>query len=490
MNNAKDQTIAVIGAGIAGLASAARLAAKGHTVHLFDKNSQPGGKLGLWQQDGYSFDTGPSLFTQPYVLEQVFKDCGKPLADYFSYEALPVSTHYFWQDGVRLKAYTNHDTLAAEIETQLQVDPKPTLRLLQRCKEAYEAIGTIFLDEPIHQWKTWASPRILRAIAALKIPYITSSMHEYHKQSLNHPHLVQLFDRFATYNGSDAYRAPAMLSMIAHLELNEGAFYPKGGMIAIPKALHRLCVDMGVHCHFDTAVTAINYSGNKVTEIRTSRGDIVRTDIVVAAGDIHHIYSRLLKDIEQTHAIEKEERSDSAFVFYWGVNKSFPNLHLHNIFFSDKDRTENPEDRIPNLYVNITSKMEEGLHAPTGSENWFTMIVTKPGQDNRQLETEYRRKARSLLRQVLGEDIATHVTLEAVLSPKKIEQQTFCYRGALYGTSSNHPMAAFRRHPNRHKKLTNLYFAGGTVHPGGGIPLCLRSARIVSDMITADSKRR
>lgn len=473
--------IAIAGAGIAGLSAAARLAALGHEVHLFDKNAVPGGKLGLLETDGYSFDTGPSLFTQPYLLESLFQDCGKRLSDYFQYISLDVSTHYFWQDGTFLKAHKNHDTLAGAIENAMHVDPTPTLRHLEDCRRAYEAIGTIFLDEPIHKLKTWMSPRILRALKALKLPWLTQTMHDYHQRVLNHPHLVQLFDRFATYNGSDAYRAPAMLCMIAHLELNEGAGYPTGGMISIPRALHQLCKDLGVQVHLQTDVQQILHERTYAHGLVVN-GARFDADVVIAAGDVHHVYTHLLRDCKRAAFLERDERSDSAFVFYWGIGHSFPQLHLHNIFFA----TQN--DRTQNVYVNITSKMEEGIHAPMGKENWFTMIVVPPaGNDVSQeavAEQTLRAHALGQVSRMLGQDVAPLIELERTLSPTRIQQQTYAYRGALYGTASNKTMAAFHRHPNRHARIQNLFFAGGTVHPGGGIPLCLRSGRIVSDMVS------
>lgn len=485
MKEPNGRKVAVIGAGIAGLAGAARLAAKGFSVHLFDKNETPGGKLGFFTQNGYAFDTGPSLFTQPWQLEQLFSDCGKNLADYLTFSPLDISTHYFWEDGKTLPTYTNHDLLAAAIEQRLKVDPRPTLRHLALCRVAFEAIGSIFLDEPIHELKTWLQPRILKALRQLRLPWLTQSMHAYHTHVLNHPHLIQLFDRFATYNGSDPNRAPAMLCMIAHLEMNEGIAYPHGGMIAIVHALYRLCLDLGVQVHLQTPVLAITTSHQAATGLQTRQGTLA-TDYVLAAGDIHYVYTNLLKQPRHRPASLREERSDSAFVFYWGLRGQRPQLGLHNILFSADKHISN------NIYINITAKQEpSGAHAPPDAENWFMMFVAPP---HTRLDEAKRSKAlevfaRTQVKTMLGFDPLPEIEVSSILTPALIEQQTLAYQGALYGTASNHPMAAFARHPNRHRHLQNLFFAGGTVHPGGGIPLCLRSARIASQMIWDQSKK-
>jgi phytoene dehydrogenase-like protein len=188
----------------------------------------------------------------------------------------------------------------------------------------------------------------------------------------------------------------------------------------------------------------------------------------------------------------KQERSSSALIFYWGINQSFPNLELHNIFF-----TNNYEEEFsslfktkkayadPTIYVNITSKLEPGLQAPVGKENWFVMVnaPANVGQNWESYRTHYRNAVIEKLNRILGVDISSFIEVEEVLDPVIIESKTDSYLGSLYGTSSNSKMAAFLRHPNFSNKIKGLYFVGGSVHPGGGIPLCLKSAAIMSKMV-------
>ena len=483
------QTAIVIGAGIAGLATAARLAAKGFHVFVFEKNSYAGGKLGLLQQDGYQFDTGPSLFTQPNLLEELFTDCGKQLSDYFTYKRVTEGTHYFWEDGTTLNAYANHQALAAEIKEQLKVNPNATLDYLQRAQKLYQNIGSLFLDTPLQRRAGKSFADIWKAIKTLRPAYLFQTLHKYNEHQLKHPKLIQLFDRFATYNGSNPYQCPAMMSMIAHLELNEGAFYPKGGMISIPQAVKQLCDDLGVQFHFNTAVEEIIREQDKVKGI-VANGKQYLSDIVISNSDIYFTYKKLLHDEAAATRIQRQERSSSGIIFYWGIRKTFPQLHLHNIFFSDNYKAEfnalfhqQTLFAAPTIYINITSKLEQ-QHAPAGCENWFILINAPHDSGNAAAQAaQMKRHILDKLSRMLHTDIAPLIATESILTQQDIATQTGSYLGALYGTASNTRNAAFLRQPNYSKKYKGLYFAGGTVHPGGGIPLCLRSARIAASLI-------
>ncbi len=194
----------------------------------------------------------------------------------------------------------------------------------------------------------------------------------------------------------------------------------------------------------------------------------------------------------------KQERSSSAFIFYWGMNQHFPALNLHNIFFAKDYQAEFThlfkQKKIysdPTVYINITSKCEPGIQAPMGKENWFVMVNAPAniGQDWTDYRIQYKEAVIAKLSRMLGTDIASCIEVEEMLDPVLIESRTASYMGSLYGTSSNARMAAFLRHPNFSNKIQGLYFVGGSVHPGGGIPLCLQSAAIMSDMVTDDQKK-
>lgn len=489
-------TAVVIGAGVAGLASAIRLAVQGMQVTVYEKNSYPGGKLSHFTIGDYQFDAGPSLFTQPQYIEELFVLAGEPMEDYFSCQKMPVSCHYFYEDGTALKAYANKDLFDKELVEKLNEKPGSLLRYLKRSENIYRNIGSVFLNYSLHKRATLFKAKVANALKATRWFYLFRTMHQLNAKHFRNPKTVQLFNRYATYNGSDPYRAPAMLSLIPHLEHNEGSFYPKGGMISITNALYRLAQKKGVRFCFNTPVERIISHERKVSGI-VVRGENVMADIVVSNMDVYFTYRHLLDDVYHAEKILKQERSSSALIFYWGVRKEFGQLDLHNIFFAKDYRAE--FDHLfrmkkiysdPTVYLNITAKCEPGVQAPQGCENWFVMVnaPANTGQDWALYREQYRTAVIAKLSRILQTDIESLIEAEEIMDPVLIESKTASFMGSLYGTSSNSKKAAFLRHPNFSKAVKGLYFAGGSVHPGGGIPLCLLSAKIMSEMIEKDKK--
>ena len=484
------QKVCVIGSGIGGLAAAIRLASRGFAVTVFEKNEAPGGKLGLLEREGYRFDTGPSLFTQPANLEELFELAGEPIDDHFRYRRVDIACRYFYENGRQVNGYTRRAAFAKELQQVTGEDPAAVIRYLEEAEKVYERVGNIFLNHSLHKASTWMHRRVLPALRQTGIEYIFSTLDRFNKARFKTGEAVQLFNRFATYNGSNPYRAPGMLSLIPHLEQNQGTFYPEGGMISIISALHALAVKKGVQFRLGTKVDKILHRQGRVTGIRAAGADHP-ADFVISNVDVYFTWRDLLQQPRVAEKLLKRERSSSALIFYWGIKKEFPELHLHNIFFSKDYPTEFRhlfewkklyED--PTIYINITSKMEAG-QAPEGKENWFVMLNAPAGsgQYTQAMIEQARGHAIQKLDRMLGVSLASLIETEDVLTPADIERNTDSFMGSLYGTSSNSKWAAFLRHPNFTSKIKGLYFTGGSVHPGGGIPLCLKSAKIVDQLI-------
>jgi phytoene desaturase len=268
---------------------------------------------------------------------------------------------------------------------------------------------------------------------------------------------------------------------------------PIGGMVQISKTLHQLCLGLGVTFHLSERVEEILHTQNKVTGIRTNL-KTVDCNIVVSNMDVHFTYERLLKGLHEPKKILRQEKSSSAIVFYWGIKETVKELGVHNIFFAEDYQAEfeaifqtktRYED--PTIYVHITSKVEKG-DAPDGSENWFVMVNApiNVGQDWDAFVLETRKTCVAKLSKALGQDIESLIEVESHNEPRKIESVYFGKQGSIYGNSSNSAFSAFYRHPNFSKTLKGLYFAGVTVHPGGGIPLALNSAKIVERCVRED----
>jgi len=485
----------IIGAGVAGLASAIRLAVQHFDVTVFEKNNYPGGKLSHFNLGDYRFDAGPSLFTQPQNIIELFEMAGESISEYFEFEKVPFSCKYFYENGTAINAFADGTAFAEEMKIKTGEDPKKVLSYLQRSQKLYHEIGTVFLDYSISKRKSLFKAPLVKAIKAARLKYVLDSLNGLNTRHFTRPESIQLFNRFATYNGSNPFKAPGMLSLIPHLELGLGTFYPKGGMKSITDALYKLALKKGVKFNFETPVQRIINVDGQVKGIVANDSNFYG-DIIVSNSDIYFTYKHLLGDENKAKRLLKQERSSSAIIFYWGINREFPELQLHNIFFSKDykkefyalfDKKTIAED--PTIYVNITGKMESG-QAPEGKENWFVMINAPANdeQDWQVLKAQCREAAISKLNRMLNANIESSIEVEETSDPVKIEEQTSSFMGALYGTSSNSRIAAFLRHPNFSSTIKGLYFAGGTVHPGGGIPLCLKSAKLVSELIKSDVK--
>jgi phytoene desaturase len=482
------KSVIVIGAGIAGIAAAIRLARKGQIVTVLEANKYPGGKLTEVCLDGYRFDAGPSLFTMPEEVESLFELCGLKTEDHFCYKRLDTTCHYFYPDGTFIEAFADQDKFAEELHHKTGEPKKNVHEALNKSAFLYENLAPLFMYKSLHKKSTWLNKEALRAYSKLSKFDFGKSMNQVNQKRFDSPKVAQLFNRYATYNGSDPYQTPGTLNIIPHLEFDKGAYFPTKGMHDITMSLYELAKKAGVKFRFDTPVRSIVVHQGVAKGVNTDMG-FHKCDRVVSNMDVVATYKHLLKNQSQPARLLKQPKSSSALIFYWGIKKVFPQLDLHNIFFSADYKTE--FDHIfkkgtiyddPTVYVNITATQKPD-DAPAGCQNWFTMInvPNNQGQDWDSMIAEARKNILKKLSEQLQTDIEPLIEVEDTLDPRTIELRTSSTRGALYGNSSNNKYAAFLRHANFTKKIKNLYFCGGSVHPGGGIPLSLLSARILAD---------
>lgn len=482
---------AIIGSGIGGIATAIRLRAKGWEVDVYERNAFYGGKLSEEWINGYRFDAGPSLFTMPQFVEELFHLFSEDPKQHFPYHRLDTLCNYFWDDCTRFSAKADLNVLVEEISTIFGESKKQVKKYLEDSKKLYDLTADLFIHSSFHRLDTFLSKRFFSRL--IHIPKLRSfhSLNQENERYFSNPKVIQLFNRYATYNGSSPYIAPGTLKVIPSLEYFYGAYLPEKGMIQIPDALVDLAKRHGVKFYLNAPVQEILHDGTSVTGIRV-HGENNLYDCVVSNADVVTTYDKLIKNIRGPKRIYTQERSSSALVFNWGIKRSFPELELHNIFFSNDYAAEfNALFKTktlwhdPTVYIFISSKHVKG-DAPEGCENWFTMINAPhiAGQDWDYLIQQARENVLNKLSRILGTSIEPLIEAEWIFDPRQIESRTSSHLGSLYGTSSNSMMAAFNRHPNFTSRLKNLYFVGGSVHPGGGIPLCLSSAKIVSEIIS------
>jgi phytoene desaturase len=488
-----DKRCAIIGAGLGGLAAAIRIASHGMAVDIYEQQSHAGGKANELHLDGFRFDTGPSLLTMPFVLESVFSDVAEDISNYLTIEPLSQHCKYFYPDGTEITAFADRDAFAQEVESKTTDSAASVKRYLSYSKGIYDLSADLFLFNDIHELSTYreqGSPKTLLNLWKLDS---LRTVHQANQSFFKDPRVIQLFDRYTTYNGSNPYKAPATLNIIPHVEYNMGSFIVREGIYRIPQALTDLAKKQGVTIDPKRRVDRIVHDHKQVQGIVID-GKMLPYDCVVSNADVFTTYRDLLKDETSRDAkrYKRLEPSSSALVFFWGVRGGMSErLGVHNILFSADYKREFRElfyHRVcpldPTIYIYI-SALYNPSDTPKGYENWFVMI-NAPYDSGQDWEREMREGRKRIVRKidsVLHTDIERHITCERIVTPRDIEAQTMSHRGSIYGISSNSRTAAFMRQRNRSKRYRGLYFCGGSAHPGGGIPLVLLSGKIAADLV-------
>ncbi|HEY1017064.1 MAG TPA: phytoene desaturase family protein [Herpetosiphonaceae bacterium] len=470
--------VAVVGGGLGGLAAAIRLRAAGARVTLFEKNGRVGGKMNLVEQDGFTFDTGPSLFTMPWVVDELLAVAGYRREELLEIVPVDPTCRYRFADGQRFDAWADLAALVGEIERLSPPDVAGFFRFMAFAARIYQAAAEPFLLEPFAGLRTMLQPRLLRD--ALKIaPFQT--VDQAVRRFFRHPHLRQIFNRYATYNGSSPYRSPATFCIIPYVELAQGGWYVRGGMYRLAAALERVAGELGVEIRLNSPVSALEFAGRRARGVRLADGSSVAADHVVVNADALYALDELIPPAKApSHPL-----SCSGFVLLLGVHDRFPQLAHHNIFFSADypaefraifERGAPAPD--PTIYVAATARSDAG-HAPPGMLNLFVLVNAPPlGRVNWEREAPaYRDLIVSRLERAGLDGLSAAIVSERCLTPADLAAMTNAHRGALYGPASHGLRAAFLRPRNRPPGLRGVTLAGGATHPGGGIPLVLLSGK-------------
>ena len=483
----------IIGSGVGGLATSIHLAKAGFEVLVIEKNDFVGGKVNSKSIGKFRFDMGPSVFTSPELVDELIALSPKLVS--FDYVKLEESCRYFFSDGQQINLPAQVEGVVETLSNVFSEDPAIIRRELKKRAKNYKAAYPVFITVSLHRWKEWLNKYLFAAIIRIPQFGLFSSMASVNRKKFKHPHTQQIFNRFATYNGSSPYKSPGMLNIISHLELNIGPYMPKGGIVSVSQSLYQAAINLGVIFHLNETAIKIEHDQKKVRAVQTTKSRY-DADIIVSNMDVHFTYEKLLDNFKAPKTILLQEKSSSAIVFYWGVKKEFPSLGIHNIFFAENYEEEFKDifdrkilSQDPTIYVHISSKQEKA-DAPEASENWFVMVNSPidVGQNWEEAVSTLRKHLLKRLSYTLKEDIESLIEVEDVMHPQIIESRYFGKQGSIYGNSSNSASSAFYRHPNFSKSLKGLYFSGVTVHPGGGIPLALNSAKIVARLVAEDLK--
>ncbi len=484
--------ICVIGAGLGGLSAAIRLANRGFEVDLYEQNNSPGGKAGEINERGYRFDTGPSLLTMPQVVKDLFWESGENIEDYLKMNRLDLICKYFYPDNSIINAYSDPDKFGNEIDKKTSDNSELLNKYLHYCKTIYDLAGDLFLTKDPSSVSTYLNSKALKTLLNIRKIDPFRTMNEANESFFKDPRLVQLFNRYGTYSGSNPYLAPATLNIISHVEYNQGSYIPENGIYGITTALWKLAEKKGVNIFLNQKVDEIILENKEARAIKINN-KITKYDKIISNVDVNYTFKNLIKNFNsrESRRYAKKFPSFSGLVFYWGIRKEFPELETHNILFAENYKQEFEDLFInktihidPTIYIYISSKINKN-DAPTGKENWFVM-VNAPHIHNQNWEAEIKTCRNNIIKKIikfLNTDIEKLIEFEKIMSPVDIQNRTGSYLGSIYGIASNDKFAAFMRQSNKSRTVKNLYFCGGSTHPGGGIPLVILSGKIVADII-------
>jgi len=487
--------VIVIGAGAAGLATAARLAVKGHAVTVFEQAPNVGGKLATYRRDGFAFDTGPSLFTLPAVYRDLFLKTGAALEEEVDLQPVEPAFGYRFADG---SAVTMPGVNPARCANALGDafggrSAQDWLALMDRAGRMWRLTRGPFLQSPLQGWRSLlplAKPTDVRTIA----PW--SSLRGLGESLLSDPRAVTLLDRYATYTGSDPRKAPAVLATVPYVEQEFGAWHLGGGVGTLADALHRRCLDLGVDVRTNVDITRITTDERGVTGV-IADDTFHRADIVVANADAGTVYTELLDDSrakEPAKSIRRSDASLAGFVLLLAVRGRTSGLLHHNVWFpEDYDaefdaifgRDPHPVDD-PAIYV--CAPDDPQMRPDADHESWFVLVNAPRHDPGRGVDWDAPGLAENYARTILnrlaarGMDIRDRIVWQEIRTPADLQRGARAPGGSIYGTSSNGARAAFARPANR-SPIPGLFLVGGSTHPGGGLPLVGMGAEIAAEAI-------
>jgi phytoene desaturase len=464
--------VVVVGAGVGGLCAAARLAASGHTVTLVEAAPVVGGKLGRFERDGFTFDTGPSLLTLPRVFEDLFEATGgwPPGLSFAPVE--PAIRHRF-TDGTSFDSGTN---VLANLQAWSPGAGDDWASFLERAARIWRASRKPFLESALHGSRTLAA-LTLKHPGDLATMAPGRTLRDLGRRHLRDPRLRVVLDRYATYTGSDPRRAPAALAAVPFAEHAFGAWWVTGGLYRLAEALLDRCLSLGVEVQLGRRVLRV------APPVVTCDDGELTADVVVSDADAAHLYRDLVDCPAASRRLARATPSLSGFVLLLALRGTTEGLGHHTVLFPDDYDAEldavfgSSVAADPTVFVSRPPGM-----APPGHEALFVLVNAprhgpvdwhaQPGYADHVLDVLARR----------GVDVRDRLLWREVITPADLEARTGAVGGAIYGTSSNGPVAAFLRPANR-SPVPGLYLVGGSSHPGGGLPLVALSAKIVSGLI-------
>jgi phytoene desaturase len=493
--------IGIIGGGLGGLAAACTLAARGHRVILWEKNDWLGGKAAVWEQDGFRFDMGPTILTVPRVLHRIFAEAGKSTTDLLDLRRLDPQWRCFFDDGSVLDLTENETAMSASLAAYApgsEAGYSDFLGLSARLHAISEKFFFWRSVEDIRDTLDFSKNLDLATLKDVLALRMGSTVAAQIRKRVGDGRVAQMLDHFVQYVGSSPYGSPAVLCSIAHMQTNDGIWYPIGGTRAVPVALEQLAASLGVEFRTGVEVNRIVSAGGRVSGVETKDGVITQVSAAISNMDSVRTYRELVGGAAERSFSRrwKREPACSGVVLYLGLDRAYEHLAHHDFVFS-----RDPEEEFdyiyrrgepapdPTCYLAAPSRTEPGV-APAGGEALYVLVHTpylRPHHNWAEMLPGYRRVILDKLKRTAGlHDLESRIRVERVLTPQDIHDRYRVLNGAIYGLASHGRMFGAFKPGNRSRDLPGLYLAGGAAHPGPGMPMVLMSGWIAADSLDAD----
>jgi phytoene desaturase len=495
---ADNQTALIIGAGIGGIATSIFLAERGYTVDVYEKNASAGGRCGHIIRDGHRFDLGATMVLMPEVYRDVFKSLGLTLENDMQIRPLDDIYTLWFDDGTRLAFTTDKKRMEEQHE---KIEPGSYAMAEQYVKKGF-GLYTIAFEKLLGRNFTRFFQFFNLSNALLLVKLKTYLNHyRYTARFFRSEHLRMAYTFQNIYVGQSPFTAPALFSMIPAAELTEGSMFPVGGMYSVAERLMAKAVDKGVRFHMARPVKQILVGKKKVSGVVFEDGSEARADVVIANADLPYVYRRLLPAGARSRRLDRMKYSCSALVLHWGLDKQYPQLGHHSTFLSDSYRQgldtifrDKSVGDDPCFYIHAPVRTDPTA-APEGCDTLSVAVGVghidpKHPQDWDMITDKVRMAVLRKLKKAGFDDIEQHIKFEIVTTPENWIEALNVSRGSVFGSIGHNilQMGWFRPH-NRDRRYRNLYFTGGSTHPGNGIPMVLLSARLVSERIIDEQKR-
>ncbi|HEX9028777.1 MAG TPA: phytoene desaturase family protein [Anaerolineales bacterium] len=490
----KQKSVIVIGAGLGGIAAAARLARQGLHVTVLEKNSHPGGRCDRFSRDGHHFDTGPTLFIMPKVYEDEFASLGASLQEMLDLQRVDPSYHLVFDDGSRLALTSDLDRMQTQLEALEPDGFQGYLRYMEEGHRHYDQAMQHLVNRDFRSAKDFFNFHNLPLLFSLKpLARHYSHMSAYFKE----PRLKSAFTFQDVYMGLSPFEAPATFSMMPYTEMEHGTWYPKGGMYRVIEAMMEIARQAGVEFAYKTPVKQIELNSHLAKGVILEDGQRLEGDAVLANADLPYVYQKLLPHSGESERLARKQYSCSVISFFWGVDRPYPELGPHTLFLADDYRTNFDEiirdltvPTHPSLYIHAPARLDPAM-APPGQDTLIAIVPVghlneRQDQDWEVLVPRAREAVFSRLKLLGITDLDQHIKFEARYTPLSWRNHYNLVKGSTHGLCHNLTQLAYFRPANRHSRYHNLYFVGASTRPGTGMPTSLISARLAAQRMLDD----